>query len=115
MYRNKFELFFSVFCDTGYAFYSKYLTAEAMNLIPSVSYIAHLTGSLAGFSIGLLVLINFEHKSQTNLIRWLAFGVYASFVLFAIAFNLVNTITAQKLEEEGEVIKQHLLHDLGIS
>ncbi|XP_073838223.1 protein rhomboid-like [Musca autumnalis] len=104
-----------VFCDTGYAFYSKYLTEDGMNLIPSVSYIAHLTGSLAGFSIGLLVLINFEHKTQTNLIRYLAFGVYGSFVLFAIAFNLVNTITAQKLEEEGEVIKQHLLHDLGIS
>lgn len=112
---NIILILFAVFCDTGYAFYSKYLTEEGMNLIPSVSYIAHLTGSLAGFSVGLLVLTNFEHKCQSNLIRWLAFGVYAAFTLFAIAFNLVNSITAQKLEEDGEVIRQHLLHNLGIS
>ncbi|XP_065359862.1 protein rhomboid-like [Calliphora vicina] len=104
-----------VFCDTGYAFYSKFLIEDSLHIIPSVSYIAHLTGSLAGFTIGLLVLTNFEHKTESNLIRWLAFGVYASFTLFAIAFNLVNTVIAQKLEEEGEVIKQHLFHDLGIS
>ncbi|XP_059216508.1 protein rhomboid [Stomoxys calcitrans] len=104
-----------VFCDTGYAFYIKYIAEQGMFLIPSVSYIAHLTGSLAGFSIGLLVLINFEHETKSNLIRWLAFGVYATFTLFAIAFNLVNTITAQKLEEEGELFSKHLLHNLGIS
>ncbi|KAI8114913.1 Protein rhomboid, partial [Lucilia cuprina] len=104
-----------VFCDTGYAFYSKFIIEDSLDIIPSVSYIAHLTGSLAGFTIGLLVLTNFEHKTESNLIRWLAFGVYASFTLFAIAFNLINTVIAQKLEEEGEVIKQHLFHDLGIS
>lgn len=106
---------FLVFCDTGYAFYSKFIIEDSLDLIPSVSYIAHLTGSLAGFTIGLLVLTNFEHKTESNLIRWLAFGVYASFTLFAITFNLINTVIAQRLEEEGEVIKQHLFHDLGIS
>lgn len=104
-----------MFCDTGYAFYSKFINEDSMNIIPSVSYIAHLTGSLAGFTIGISVLINFEHRTESNLIRWLAFGVYASYTVFAIAFNLVNTVAAQKLEEEGEVMKQHLYHDLGIS
>lgn len=80
-----------------------------------MSYIAHLTGALAGFTIGLLVLKNFEHKSHENLIWWLALGVYSAFTIFAIVFNLMNTVTAQILEEKGEVIKQHLLHDLGVS
>ena len=105
-----------MFCDTGYAFYSHFINENSEQvIIPSVSYIAHLTGSLAGFTIGLLVLKNFEHKTETNLIRCLAFGVYAAFILFAIAFNLINTVFAQKLEQEGEVLKQHLFHDLGIS
>ena len=104
-----------MFCDTGYAFYSKFITTDSYHIIPSVSYIAHLTGSLAGFTMGLLVLVNFEHTNASNLIRWLAFGVYAAFTLFAIAFNLINTVAAQKLEEQGEVLKEHLFHDLGIS
>lgn len=105
----------SVFSDTGYAFYSKFIIEDSLGIIPSVSYIAHLTGSLAGFTIGLMVLKNFEHRTESNLIRWIAFGVYASFSLFAIAFNLINSVIAQKLEEEGEIMRHHLFHDLGIS
>ncbi|XP_075162967.1 protein rhomboid-like [Haematobia irritans] len=104
-----------VFCDTGYAFYSKYVADQELLLIPSVSYIAHLTGSLAGFSIGFLVLVNFEDKNESSMLRWLAFGVYAVFILFAIAFNLVNTVTAQQLEEKGEAFGRNLLQNLGIT
>lgn len=88
---------------------------------PSVSYVAHLSGSLAGLTIGILVLKNFEseEKSQScgtmNLIWWTALGVYTAFTIFAIVFNLINTITAQILEECGEVMRQRLFDDLGVS
>lgn len=68
--------------------------------------------------MGCLVLRHFDSSqaSHSKLLWWLALGVYAAFMLFAIAFNLINTVTAQMLEEEGgEVVKQHLLHNLGIS
>lgn len=102
-----------VSCDLGYALYSQYVNEP--NTAPAVSYIAHITGALAGLTIGLLVLKNFEHKTHENLMWWLALGVYTAFTIFAIVFNLINTVTAQILEEEGEVMKQHLLHDLGVS
>ena len=109
-------VFILVFCDLGYAFYTQYLAIDvASNEAPPVSYIAHLTGALAGLTIGLLVLKNFEHRSYENLIWWLALGVYCAFTVFAIVFNLINTVTAQLMEEQGEVITQHLMHDLGVS
>ncbi|XP_075161055.1 rhomboid [Haematobia irritans] len=109
-----------VFCDLGYAFYTQYLAIDennsgSSNEAPPVSYIAHLTGALAGLTIGLLVLKNFEHRTYENLIWWLALGIYCAFTVFAIVFNLINTVTAQLMEEQSEVITQHLLHDLGVS
>ena len=106
-------VYFVVSCDVGYAIYTHYSEEHIKNL-PSVAYIAHLTGSLAGFTMGLLVLKNFDdNKTHGTLMWWLALGVYLAFTIFAIVFNLINTITAQILEEEGEAIKQELLHDLG--
>ncbi|XP_030380382.1 protein rhomboid [Scaptodrosophila lebanonensis] len=103
-----------VSCDLGFALYSRQFSMETS--LPAVSYIAHMTGALAGFTVGLLVLRNFDGGSHTRLLRWLALGVCAAFSVFAIAFNLINSVTAQMLaEQEGEVIKEHLLHDLGIS
>lgn len=82
---------------------------------PPVSYVAHMTGALAGFTIGLLVLKNFEHRAYENLIWWLALGVYSAFTVFAIVFNLINTMTGQLVEERSEVVAQQLLYDLGVS
>lgn len=80
-----------------------------------MSYVAHLTGALAGLTIGLLVLKNFEQKLRDQLLWWVALGVYAACIIFAIVFNLFNTETAQKLEEEGEsVIKEHLFYNFGV-
>uniref|UniRef100_A0A0A1WPE5 rhomboid protease n=2 Tax=Zeugodacus cucurbitae TaxID=28588 RepID=A0A0A1WPE5_ZEUCU len=116
-----------VSCDLGYALYSQYLDAEGVskpthiehtwpNLDPPpVSYVAHMTGALAGFTIGLLVLKNFEHRAYENLIWWLALGVYSAFTVFAIVFNLINTMTGQLVEERSEVVAQQLLYDLGVS
>lgn len=107
-----------VSCDLGYALYTQYFdggATPAFSKGPQVSYIAHLTGALAGLTIGFLVLKNFGHREYEQLIWWLALGVYCAFTVFAIAFNLINTVTAQLMEEQGEVITQHLLHDLGVS
>ncbi|KAL7732761.1 hypothetical protein ACLKA6_005904 [Drosophila palustris] len=107
-----------VSCDLGYALYTQYFDGGATPSFakgPQVSYIAHLTGALAGLTIGFLVLKNFGHREYEQLIWWLALGVYCAFTVFAIAFNLINTVTAQLMEEQGEVITQHLLHDLGVS
>ncbi|KAH9365290.1 hypothetical protein HPB48_018308 [Haemaphysalis longicornis] len=46
--------------DVGFAVYDRY-AAEPHG--PPVSYVAHLTGALAGLTIGLLVLKNFEQKT----------------------------------------------------
>lgn len=99
-------------CDVGFAIYSRY--AVETSGAPSVSFVAHLTGALAGLTIGLLVLKNFEQKLHKQFLWWVALGVYAACTLFAVVFNLLNTMTVQRLEEQGEVLKEHLFHDLGI-
>ncbi|XP_064478991.1 protein rhomboid-like isoform X3 [Ornithodoros turicata] len=80
-----------VFCaasaDVGFAIYDRY-AAEQRG--PPVSYVAHLTGALAGLTIGLLVLKNFEQKLHEQLLWWLALGVYAACTLFAVLFNVFN-------------------------
>lgn len=99
-------------CDVGFAIYTRY--AIEPTTAPSISYIAHLTGALAGLTIGLLVLKSFEQKLHEQLIWWIALGVYSACTIFAIVYNLLNTITAQKLEENEEVLKEQLLHGFGI-
>lgn len=73
--------------DVGFAIYDRY-AAEQVG--PPVSYVAHLTGALAGLTIGLLVLKNFEQKLHEQLIWWVALGVYAACTLFAVLFNVFN-------------------------
>ena len=80
-----FELIASA--DVGFAIYDRY-AAEQVG--PPVSYVAHLTGALAGLTIGLLVLKNFEQKLHEQLIWWVALGVYAACTLFAVLFNVFN-------------------------
>ncbi|XP_077299822.1 rhomboid-related protein 3-like [Arctopsyche grandis] len=75
-------------CDVGFAIYSRYAAEGCAG--PPVSYVAHLTGALAGLTIGLLVLKNFEQRLHERLLWWAALGVYAACTLFAILFNLMN-------------------------
>ncbi|KAK7790809.1 hypothetical protein R5R35_012064 [Gryllus longicercus] len=75
--------------DVGFAVYDRY-AADATQLSPPVSYVAHLTGALAGLTIGLLVLKNFEQKLHEQLMWWVALGVYAACTLFAVLFNVFN-------------------------
>jgi len=73
--------------DVGFAIYDRY-AAQVSG--PPVSYVAHLTGALAGLTIGLLVLKNFEQKLHEQLIWWVALGVYAACTIFAVLFNVFN-------------------------
>lgn len=103
-----------VSCDLAYTLYCRQLAQTELTPNISVSYIAHMTGALAGLSIGLCVLRQLDGSLRPRLLRWLALGVWTTFSGFALSFNLINTVTAQLLaEEEGEVLKQHLL-DLGM-
>ncbi|KAL5292846.1 RHBDL3.2 family protein [Megaselia abdita] len=103
-------LLFSSF-DFAYAVYSNYCVASESSST-TISYIAHLTGALAGLTIGLSVLKNFEevevedkeNQNQRSVLWWCAFGAYFTFILFTVLFNLLNTMTAQMLEEEGETL-----------
>ncbi|XP_076242498.1 stem cell tumor [Calliopsis andreniformis] len=73
--------------DVGFAIYDRY-AAEQMG--PPVSYVAHLTGALAGLTIGLLVLKNFEQRLHEQLLWWVALGVYAACTIFAVMYNLMH-------------------------
>ncbi|XP_043280594.1 protein rhomboid-like isoform X1 [Venturia canescens] len=73
--------------DVGFAIYDRY-AAEQMG--PPVSYVAHLTGALAGLTIGLLVLKNFEQRLHEQLLWWVALGVYAACTIFAIMYNIMH-------------------------
>ncbi|XP_008215698.1 protein rhomboid isoform X1 [Nasonia vitripennis] len=75
--------------DVGFAIYDRY-AAEQQQLGPPVSYVAHLTGALAGLTIGLLVLKNFEQRLHEQLLWWVALGVYAACTIFAVMYNLMH-------------------------
>ncbi|XP_018570443.1 protein rhomboid-like [Anoplophora glabripennis] len=104
-----FGIFAIASCDVGYAVYSRY-AEEVMG--PPVSYVAHLTGALAGLTIGLLVLKNFEQKLHEQLLWWIALGVYAACTIFAILFNIMNPTEDAVLENQGDgVNSQYVLYN----
>ncbi|XP_050423690.1 protein rhomboid isoform X2 [Adelges cooleyi] len=81
-------LLFIASVDVGFAVYWRYAFEPFSSNSPPVSYVAHIAGALAGLTIGLLVLKNFEQKLHEQLIWWFALGVYAICTLFAVAYNL---------------------------
>jgi rhomboid-related protein 1/2/3 len=87
MLTNYGVIFVPASADVGFAVYDRYAAEQPG---PSVSYVAHLTGALAGLTIGLLVLKNFEQKLHEQLMWWVALGVYAACTIFAILFNVFN-------------------------
>ncbi|XP_076310078.1 rhomboid serine protease stem cell tumor isoform X2 [Tachypleus tridentatus] len=79
-------IFIIASADVGFAIYDRYAAEQGL----PVSYVAHLTGALAGLTIGLLVLKNFEQKLHEQLLWWVSLGVYAACTLFAVLFNVFN-------------------------
>ncbi|CAL4157326.1 unnamed protein product, partial [Meganyctiphanes norvegica] len=73
--------------DMGFALYD-YFTGGVMGL--PVSYIAHLTGALAGLTLGVVLLKNLSQKSQDVLFWWIALGTFTACMVFAIIFNLLH-------------------------
>lgn len=92
---NLSSLFHSLFtasCDVGFAVYARFVDDY-----PSVSFIAHLAGALAGLTIGVLVLKNFEQKLHEQLLWWVVLGIYAACFIFAIIFNILNSAVMLRL------------------
>ena len=80
-------LSFSASADVGFAVWDRY-SSEDKN--PPVGYVAHLTGALAGLSIGLIVLKNFEQKLHSQVMWWVALAVYGACLLFAVVWNVFH-------------------------
>lgn len=78
-------MFVSASADVGFAIWDRYTNN---NIGPPVGYVSHLMGALAGLTIGLLVLKNFEQKLHSQVMWWVALGVYSICTLFAILWNI---------------------------
>ena len=77
------------FADMVFALYD-YYTATQSGSLP-VSYIAHITGALAGLSIGLVVLKSFQEKpTKDQLLWWVSLGTFTACTGFAVIFNLLH-------------------------
>ena len=79
--------------DVGFAIWDRYSGAQEHKYTGEgphspVGYVAHLMGALAGLTIGLLVLKNFEQKLHVQVLWWVALGVYSACTLFAILWNI---------------------------
>merc|ERR1719419_706716 len=62
--------------EVGVAVYRRYDEDEISNS-PPLSYLAHISGSLAGISIGLVILNNFQQKLWERWIWWTALFSYS--------------------------------------
>lgn len=103
-------------CDVGFAIYSRYESEpqNGDNAIPSVSFVAHIAGAVAGLTIGLIVLKNFEQKLHEQLLWWIALGIYLAWFFFAVIYNFVNSnpySSLQYISNESDytvmVLKEH--------
>ena len=77
---------FSASADVGFAIWDRYTKLKPN--IPPVGYVSHLMGALAGLTIGLLVLKNFEQKLHSQVMWWVALAIYSVCMLFAIFWNI---------------------------
>ncbi|EDW17133.1 protein rhomboid isoform X1 [Drosophila mojavensis] len=116
--RLAFILIFASF-DFGFAIYARYagedLPPGQLAASPAaVSYVAHLAGAVAGLTIGLLVLKNFEQKLHEQLLWWIALGTYTALVVFAVAFNVLNGVTLFNMRVEKIRFTQTYFNDFQV-
>ena len=71
--------------DVGFAIWDRYSSEDEL---PPIGYVAHLTGALAGLTLGLVVLQNFEQRLHTQCVWWAALVVYAALAAGAILWNV---------------------------
>ena len=77
---------FAASADVGFAIWDRYSSSDSGN--PPVGYVSHLMGALAGLTIGLLVLKNFEQRLHSQIMWWVALGIYSVGMIFAIFWNI---------------------------
>ena len=83
--------------DVGFAVYDYYTGSRSD--IP-VSYISHITGALAGLSLGFVVLKKFQEKPlKHHFLWWVALGTFTACLVFAATFNLLHTFPYQGIGE----------------
>lgn len=75
---------FTAAADVGFAIYGRYTQEE---LAPT-SYVAHFAGALAGLTLGLLVLKNFEQCLHKQLIWKVSLFTYLFCMVYAISYNI---------------------------
>lgn len=86
-------IFFAASVDFGYAIYDRYSSGQTIHgYKSSVSFVAHIAGAIAGLTIGLIVLKNFEQKLRHQLIWWISLGIYFSLMTSAILYNIFYPI-----------------------
>ena len=79
-------IFVSASADVGFAIWDRYTKLKPNT--PPVGYVSHLMGALAGLTIGLLVLKNFEQKLHSQVMWWVALAIYSVCMVFAILWNI---------------------------
>jgi len=70
--------------DFGYSIYRRFASSER----DQVSFVAHVAGSIAGLTVGLVILINFKKNLRDKIAFVAASVVYFCFMLFAILWNI---------------------------
>ena len=74
-------VFFILGADFGYSIYRRLKDDKYTS---NVSFVAHVAGSIAGLSMGLIALMNFKKSLRDKVAFWIAVGVYCGFMVFGI-------------------------------
>ncbi|CAK8682159.1 unnamed protein product [Clavelina lepadiformis] len=84
-------------CDTlwefgcfGYVVYSIYPGFQSTIPGTRVGVVAHVAGTIAGLTMGLMVLQNFKKSFRDKVVFWIAVAVYSAFMIFAIFWNIFS-------------------------
>ena len=67
--------------DVGFAIWDRYSSEDGL---APIGFVAHLTGALAGLTLGLVVLQNFEQRLHTQCVWWVALVIYLALAIAAI-------------------------------
>ncbi|XP_005101581.2 rhomboid-related protein 3 [Aplysia californica] len=73
--------------DVGFAIWTRYSQPQGESS-PPLGYTPHLTGALAGLTVGLAVLKSFQQHLHQQYMCWLALAIYTGCVGFALFWNI---------------------------